>query len=52
MWECLSRAGIKGVMGVDCLCSWGGVDSCLCLCLFVNLEISGRAVSSDLVVIS
>ena len=52
MWECLSRAGMKGVIGVDCLCSWGGVDSCLCLCLFVNLEISGGAVSSDLAVIS
>ncbi len=52
MRECLSRAGIKGVVSEDCLCCWGGVDGCLCLCLVVNLEISGGAVSSDLAVIS
>ena len=52
MWECRSSAGIKGVVSENCLCSWDGVDGYLCLCLFVNLGISGGAVSSDLAVIS
>ena len=52
MWESLSGAEIKGVVSENCLRSWDGVDGYLCLCLFVNLGVSGGAVSSDLAVIS
>ncbi len=52
MWEYLSKAEIKSVIDVDCLCSCGGVNSCLFFCLFVNLEVSKETVSSDLAVMS
>ena len=48
----MSQIGILCVVNVVGFCCCGGVESCMCLCVVVDLRVSEAAVSKDLAVIS